>query len=107
MSINYYDFPNELDLNYNILYDKNKNKFYDLIGIIEHYGSELVGYYVSKCLNFIDGNWYQFDDTFVSKIPKNNNINKTTNSNSTIIFILSKKRDNLNIFFNYLLYNKN
>ena len=64
----YYDnniiFPNKLDLNI-IIKEGNKKQDYNLIGIIEHNGSESFGHYTSKCYNFKNNNWYSFNDNFV------------------------------------------
>lgn len=90
----YYDntivFPNKLVLN---KYNKQENNMqnYNLIGIIEHYGSESFGHYTSKCYNFIDDNWYSFNDTFVEKenIPNY----KDNYSKSSNVMLLFYKRD--------------
>lgn len=78
---NYILFPKKLDLmNYVDHQNKIKKPIYNLIGIIEHIGNESFGHYTSKCKNFIDGKWYNFNDLFVDDIPnfeekiiKNNN----------------------------------
>lgn len=94
----YYDnninFPNELYLQDYNSFDKSKaSNCYNLIGLIEHFGTESEGHYIAKCKNFIDGNWYKFDDILAKKteMPKNND--KTTDSSS--VMILFYQKDNI------------
>ena len=35
---------------------------YDLMGVINHYGSLTYGHYVSICKNPYDNQWYKYDD---------------------------------------------
>lgn len=88
----YYDniikFPKELNLTNYISEDKNKSKEYELTGFIEHYGSEFSGHYISKCKNFLDNEWYKFNDTLAilyNKILANNR------SQSVIILFYQRK----------------
>ena len=88
------NFPSELYLSNNNSQENNKKeKCYELIGIIEHFGSESVGHYISKCKNFIDGKWYRFNDSLVDKptVPENND--RTTDSNSVIILFYQKRNN--------------
>ena len=90
----YYDnniiFPCKLDLN-TYIKQEDKMQNYNLIGIIEHNGTESFGHYTSKCYNFIDGNWYSFNDSFVDKeiIPNY----KDNYSKSSEVMLLFYKRD--------------
>ena len=67
------DFPiRNLDLTEYILRNKDNNKKikYNLIGIINHYGSAYYGHYTANCLN--RNNWYNFNDEIVSRIKEKN-----------------------------------
>jgi ubiquitin carboxyl-terminal hydrolase 4/11/15 len=63
------DFPiNDLDIsNYVINNDDNLPLTYDLFAISNHYGSMGFGHYTAFAKNPLDGNWYEFDDSRVSK----------------------------------------
>lgn len=65
------DFPiDELNLNkYCIGYDRNNNKF-RLVSISNHIGNLNFGHYYSYVLNSIDNNWYEMNDTNISRIDK-------------------------------------
>lgn len=43
---------------------------YDLVGVINHYGSLTYGHYVSICKNPYDGLWYKYDDQLRIQIPE-------------------------------------
>ena len=65
-------FPiQNLDLTEYVLRNKDNNKKikYNLIGIINHYGSAYYGHYTANCLN--RNNWYKFNDEIVSKMKEN------------------------------------
>ncbi len=40
---------------------------YDLYGVVNHYGTMSGGHYTAYCQNFITKEWYEFDDSRVSK----------------------------------------
>ena len=69
------DFPiDNLDLTkYCIGYDKKKSIF-SLVGVCNHIGTLNSGHYYSYCKQ--NDEWYNFDDTSVSKINKNGIITK-------------------------------
>ena len=49
----------------------NKNKIpliYDLYGVVNHFGSMGGGHYTAYCKNFLNGRWYEFDDSRVSQV---------------------------------------
>ena len=86
------NFPSELYLpDDNSQENSNSEKCYDLIGLIEHFGSEKVGHYISICKNYKDMHWYRFNDSIVDKykIPENND--GTTDSNSVIILFYQRR----------------
>ena len=69
-------FPFELDLcKYCVGYSKNKYK-YNLISVANHNGSLNGGHYYSYVLN-LNGNWYNYNDTNVSKMEKDNVITQS------------------------------
>lgn len=89
----YYDnfiyFPNSLELKNYISQDTHKQKTYDLIGFIEHAGSEYGGHYTSKCKNFEDEKWYKFNDSFADQTTVPQNIDKS----NTLIILFYQRRN--------------
>ncbi|OAD00670.1 hypothetical protein MUCCIDRAFT_14515, partial [Mucor lusitanicus CBS 277.49] len=73
------DFPtSELDLTDRVLSIedhasvKDEDRLvYDLYGVDNHYGGLGGGHYTSFAQNFEDGNWYNFDDSHVTKVDVN------------------------------------
>ncbi|KAF2100362.1 UCH-domain-containing protein [Rhizodiscina lignyota] len=63
------DFPVEgLDLNKRVgLKDGDKDLVYDLIAVDNHYGGLGGGHYTAFAKNFFDGQWYEYNDSQVSK----------------------------------------
>ncbi|KAJ9137299.1 Ubiquitin specific peptidase 11 [Pleurostoma richardsiae] len=64
------DYPVEgLDLTKRVL-DRHtgKEEIYDLIAVDKHWGSLNGGHYTAVTKNFIDGCWYDYNDTIVSKV---------------------------------------
>ena len=41
---------------------------YDLVGVICHHGTAGGGHYTAYALNNIDQEWYEYDDSYVSKV---------------------------------------
>ncbi|KAI8372393.1 hypothetical protein BD560DRAFT_394819 [Blakeslea trispora] len=70
------DFPtSELDLTDRVLSIEDPTNVkeedrlvYDLYGVDNHYGGLGGGHYTSYAQNFENGNWYNFDDSHVSKV---------------------------------------
>jgi len=64
---NFVDFPlKELNLSN---YIKNKNNgIYDLYAVSNHYGGLSGGHYTASCMNFMDGKWYEFNDSTTEEI---------------------------------------
>ena len=87
---NFITFPINLDLKNYISQDTDKEKMYELIGFVEHTGSEFGGHYTSKCKNFEDGKWYKFNDSIPDETTIPQNLNK-----SNIVIILFYQRKNL------------
>ncbi len=67
------DFPTDgLDMRPYALTIKNEAEpvLYDLIGVSNHFGSLNGGHYTANCKNAVDGKWYNFNDSSVSKCSK-------------------------------------
>ena len=90
----YYDnfiyFPNSLELKNYISQDIHKQKIYDLIGFIEHAGSEYGGHYTSKCKNFIDEKWYIFNDSFADQTTVSSLSNNYVKSQTVMILFYQR-----------------
>lgn len=41
---------------------------YELVAVVSHYGGVEGGHYVACCKNRLNGSWYEFDDSYVSKV---------------------------------------
>ena len=64
-----------LDLNdYNINYN-NKNNKYSLNSMAIHNGGLNSGHYYSVCKNYLDDNWYQYNDNHVSMVKEDELLN--------------------------------
>ncbi|RYP90467.1 hypothetical protein DL770_003440 [Monosporascus sp. CRB-9-2] len=63
------DFPLEnLDITSRVLQrEEGKQEVYDLIGVDCHWGGLGGGHYTAHAKNFIDGQWYTYNDSSVSK----------------------------------------
>ena len=89
------DFPlTNLDLK---KYLSNKNivnhSKYNLFGVINHFGSLEYGHYTAFCKNYHDNNWYEYNDKFANKIPKENEKEIIVNENAYILFYREQKND--------------
>ena len=60
---------------------------YDLVGVINHYGSMNFGHYVAFAKNSITDQWYEFNDSSVSMITEGS----VCNSAAYVLFY--KRRD--------------
>ncbi|KAB5570814.1 hypothetical protein GE09DRAFT_1055598 [Coniochaeta sp. 2T2.1] len=79
------DFPIEgLDLTTRVI-DKEdgKQEIYDLIAVDDHWGGLGGGHYTAFAKNFIDGEWYSYNDTSVSK---QNDVSKIVTSAAYLLF---------------------
>ncbi|PQE19062.1 ubiquitin carboxyl-terminal hydrolase protein [Rutstroemia sp. NJR-2017a BBW] len=63
------DFPIEgLDLTSRVLETQDgKDEVYDLIAVDDHWGGLGGGHYTAFAKNFVDGQWYEYNDASVSK----------------------------------------
>ena len=62
------------------------NSYFELIGVCNHSGGAGFGHYYSYC-KYTDGNWYEFNDSSVSKISKE----KIVSSSAYCLFYKKKK----------------
>ncbi|CAB4055643.1 USP20_33 [Lepeophtheirus salmonis] len=46
----------------------SKETFYELTGVIVHSGTASGGHYVAYCLNNVDQEWYEYDDSIVTRV---------------------------------------
>ena len=85
---NLVEFPIEgLDLS-EFLPKKDEKNIYDLFAVANHIGELNLGHYYAYCKNFIEGDWYEFNDSNVYKIEK-----KKVMSDSAYILFYNKRRD--------------
>ncbi|KAI9887124.1 MAG: CSN-associated deubiquitinating enzyme Ubp12 [Watsoniomyces obsoletus] len=63
------DFPTEgLDLTKRVaMKEEGKETVYDLIAVDNHYGGLGGGHYTAIARNFVDGEWYDYNDTMTAK----------------------------------------
>ncbi len=89
------DFPiNGLDITpYVISNEENLELKYDLFAIANHYGSLGFGHYISFGKNPINQQWYEFDDSHVSKKGEGDLVN----SSAYVLFYRRKGIENLNL----------
>ncbi|KAM5351565.1 hypothetical protein ACJ41O_004288 [Fusarium nematophilum] len=64
------DFPIEgLDLTTRVIQkEEGKDEIYDLIAVDDHYGGLGGGHYTAYAKNFVDGCWYNYNDSSVSPV---------------------------------------
>lgn len=82
---------NDFDMSPYIV-EKEKNMTYDLIGVINHYGSFYGGHYTAYAKNCIDNKWSEFDDSHVSSINESDVVTKEA-------YVLWYKKRNLDKVF--------
>jgi ubiquitin carboxyl-terminal hydrolase 4/11/15 len=51
---------------------------YDLYGVVNHYGSLGAGHYTAYCQNFLNKKWYEFNDSRVSEISRNDVVSESS-----------------------------
>ncbi|XP_033095827.1 ubiquitin carboxyl-terminal hydrolase 4-like [Anneissia japonica] len=62
---------------------------YDLIGVVNHYGGLGGGHYTAYAKNIEDQQWYNFDDSSVSSVDKDNVVSKA----GYVLFYMRKDPD--------------
>ena len=89
---NFVEFPLEgLDLS-NYLPKKDEKTIYDLFAVANHVGGLHGGHYFAYGKNFIDGGWYEFNDSNVSSIEEK----KVVSDNAYVLFYNKRREENIN-----------
>ena len=89
---NLVEFPIEgLDLG-SYLSNKSDKDIYDLFAVANHVGGLHGGHYFAYCKNCIDGEWYEFNDSHVSKIDNK----KVVSENAYVLFYKRKREEKIN-----------
>ena len=65
---------------------------YDLFAVSNHYGELEYGHYDANCLNFINNNWYNFNDKKVGKIY-NDDPEKIVTKDAYVLFYRQRKME--------------
>ena len=87
---NHVEFPIEnLDLTKYLPQKNNEKYIYDLFAVANHSGGLKGGHYYAYCKNCKDGEWYEFNDSHVSKI----NQKKVCSDNAYVLFYNRKRND--------------
>ena len=61
------DFDEYLDIKNFIYYKEASPSFYELIGIVTHFGpSSMSEHFIAFCKSFVDNQWYKYNDTQVN-----------------------------------------
>ena len=61
-------FGEHLDLKNYILDKDNSPFYYELIGVISHFGeNNMGGHFIAYCKNSYDSKWYKFNDALVTE----------------------------------------
>ena len=68
---------------------------YDLFAVSNHYGELEYGHYDATCLNYIDNNWYNFNDRRV-EIIGSNNPDAIVTKDAYVLFYRQRKMENKN-----------
>ena len=68
---------------------------YDLFAVSNHYGELEYGHYDANCLNFINNNWYNFNDKKVGKIY-NDDPEKIVTKDAYVLFYRQRKMEVIN-----------
>ena len=89
---NLVEFPIEgLDLS-DYLPQKEEKAIYDLFAVANHVGGLHGGHYFAYCKNYIDGGWYEFNDSNVSKIEEK----KVVSDNAYVLFYNKRRETKIN-----------
>ncbi|KAH0806153.1 Clan CA, family C19, ubiquitin hydrolase-like cysteine peptidase [Histomonas meleagridis] len=71
-----FEFPKEIDLSPYLAKDsKGKPSVFELFGVLVHSGSAFAGHYYSFLRTKLDDQWYEFDDSDVTKTTEEKAIN--------------------------------
>ena len=91
-STHFVNFKNEISFNEKLLSELNpkyRDNNYELVGVINHHGSQNGGHNFSYCKNFFDNNWYEYNDDDVSPIKES----YICTRNGFLLFYQLKKYD--------------
>ncbi|KAF2126189.1 cysteine proteinase [Dothidotthia symphoricarpi CBS 119687] len=87
------DFPVEgLDLSGKVGFPENKDLTYDLFAVDNHYGGLGGGHYTATAQNFFDKQWYNYNDSMVSKCGSGE---KAVTSSAYLLFYRRRAPDPL------------
>ena len=94
------DFPiKNLDISpfisNSIPYTSNPSIKYDLFAVSNHYGELEYGHYNANCLNYVDNNWYNFNDKKI-EIIENNDPDSIVTKDAYVLFYRQRKMENMN-----------
>ena len=56
--------------------NNNDELIYDLFAVANHSGGLQGGHYYAYCKNYLDNNWYKFDDSNVKELEKKDIVSK-------------------------------
>ena len=71
------------------------SKKYNLFAVVNHYGRLEYGHYDAFCLNYDDNCWYNFNDSIVKKINKEDEINKIVTKDAYVLFYRQQNIDTI------------
>ena len=73
----------------NFIYYQQSPYYYELIGIVTHFGpSNMGGHFIAFCKSFRDKNWYKYNDAIVSS----SSFQEARNTGVPYILFYSKKQ---------------
>jgi ubiquitin carboxyl-terminal hydrolase 4/11/15 len=87
------EYPiNDLDLRSNL--PLGEHPVYDLFAVSNHHGGLGGGHYTAMAKNFVNEQWFNFDDSYVSKIDVSTLQSKDTQRSAYLLFYI--RRDHTN-----------
>ena len=72
--------------------NKKENNIYDLFAVANHVGGLFGGHYFAYCKNYLDGEWYEFNDSKVIKIEEK----KVVSEKSYVLFYKKRREKKIN-----------
>ena len=88
---NLVEFPLE-GLNLKEYLPNKEDNIYDLFAVANHIGGLHGGHYFAYCKNFLDNEWYEFNDSNVEKIDKK----KVVSDNAYVLFYSKRRKEKIN-----------
>ncbi|XP_035684989.1 ubiquitin carboxyl-terminal hydrolase 20-like isoform X1 [Branchiostoma floridae] len=88
---NYVSFPLEgLDLRpFMAKESQSQVTTYDLVAVICHHGTANGGHYTAYCMNHLNGQWYEFDDMYVTEVMES----AVTNAEAYVLFYRKRNEE--------------